>query len=407
MSKLDLEKVRNDFPILGTKVRGFPLVYLDNAATSLKPKQVIDRLTHYYSYETANVHRGAHSLAEKGTLAFEDARNSIRTFLSAAQASEIVFTRGTTESINLVAHSFGRQFLSKGDEIILSELEHHSNIVPWQMIADEIGCQIKVIPIDESGDLNFEEFHKLLSPRTKMVAITWCSNAIGTIVEIEKFIQAAHQVGAKVLVDAAQAVTQFPIDVQKINCDFLAFSGHKIFAPFGIGILYGKSELLEMIPPFQGGGSMISEVTWAKTTWASVPHKFEAGTPNISGVLGLHEAIKYVMAIGFEAIQQHEQEVLLYAVQELNKIPGLKIIGEPRHKAAILSFVMEGAHASDIGSLVDQQGIAIRAGHHCCQPLMRRLGVPATARASFSIYNSKADVDSLKSSLLKAREIFS
>ena len=402
--KIDL--IRGDFPILTREVRGRPLVYLDNAASTLKPIQVIDRMDQYYRNETSNVHRGAHYLSEQGTIAYEDAREVIRDFLGAGDVNEIVFTRGTTESVNLVAQAYGEVFFNEGDEIILSELEHHSNIVPWQMIAEKRGCKIKVIPINDAGEMLFDQYVELLSPRTKMVSISWCSNTLGTVTPIEKYIEAAHAVGAKVMIDAAQAVSNLKVDVKKINCDFLAFSSHKIFGPYGIGALYGKAELLERMNAYQGGGSMIAQVSWEKTTWAAVPHKFEAGTPHISGAVGLAAALRYVNAIGLESISKYEQALLKYATDELKSIPGLRIVGEAKHKAAILSFVMEGAHPSDVGSLIDQQGIAIRAGHHCCQPLMRRLGIPATARASFSIYNTFKEVDVLKESLIKAKEFF-
>jgi cysteine desulfurase/selenocysteine lyase len=402
----DIHRIRADFPTLAREVRNQPLVYLDNAASTLKPTQVIDRLSRYYRDENSNVHRGAHYLAEQGTIAFEAARESVRRFVNAKSKDEIVFTRGTTESINLVARSFGGQFFEKGDEIILSELEHHSNIVPWQMIATEKGCVIRVIPINEHGELQFEKYLELLNPRTKMVAINWASNALGTINDVAAVIKAAHQQGAKVLIDAAQGVSQMPTDVLAMDCDFLAFSGHKVFAPYGIGVLYGKAEHFEVMAPYQGGGSMISEVTWEKTTWAAVPHKFEAGTPSIADAIGLSTAIEYVEALGFEAIHRHEQDLLKYATEQLQAIPGLTILGSAKHKVAILSFVMSGAHASDVGALLDQQGVAIRAGHHCCQPLMRRLGVPATARAAFSIYNTRQEIDVLKSSLVKAKEFF-
>jgi cysteine desulfurase/selenocysteine lyase len=402
----DIQRIRADFPTLAREVRGHSLVYLDNAASTLKPRQVIDRLGRYYRDESSNVHRGAHYLAEQGTIAFETAREAVRRFIKAKSKDEIVFTRGTTESINLVARSFGGEFFEKGDEIILSELEHHSNIVPWQMIAAEKGCVIRVIPINDLGELQFEKYLELLNPRTKMVAINWASNALGTINNVAAVIKAAHQQGAKVLIDAAQGVSQMPTDVTTMDCDFLAFSGHKIFAPYGIGVLYGKAEHLEAMPPYQGGGSMISEVTWEKTTWAAVPHKFEAGTPSIADAIGLSSAIEYVEALGFEAIHWHEQDLLNYATEQLQVIPGLSILGPAQNKVAILSFVMSGAHASDVGALLDQQGVAIRAGHHCCQPLMRRLGVPATARAAFSIYNTRHEIDVLKSSLLKAKEFF-
>lgn len=401
-----LQKVRADFPLLSRSVRGKPLVYLDNAASTLKPIQVIDRLAQYYREESSNVHRGAHFLSEQGTIAYEDARETVRTFINAKDTSEIIFTRGTTESINLVAQSYGRMVLQPGDEIILSELEHHSNIVPWQIIAAEKGAQIKVIPVTDKGEISFERFIELLSKRTKIVSLSWCSNALGTVTDIEKFIRAAHDVGAKVLIDAAQAVAQMPSNVQRLDCDFFAFSGHKVFAPYGTGVLFGKAELLEAMPPYQGGGSMISQVSWEKTTWAAVPHKFEAGTPSIADALGLAMALKYVSNLGFDWIMAHEKSLLNYATEQLRSIEGLRIIGEAEHKAAILSFIIEGAHPSDIGSLIDQQGVAIRAGHHCCQPLMKRFGIPATARASFSIYNTRKEVDALKASLLKAKEFF-
>jgi cysteine desulfurase/selenocysteine lyase len=406
MSSYPIERIRKDFPQLSREVRGKTLVYLDNGASTLKPTSVIERIGKYYRGEASNVHRGAHYLSEQGTIAYEGARETVRRFINAPLASEIVFTRGTTESINLVASSWGEQFLKSGDEIILTELEHHSNIVPWQMIAEKKGALIKVVPINEAGDLDFEKFAQLLSTRTKMVSLTWCSNVLGTIVPIERFVEAAHRVGAKVMVDAAQGVSSLVTDVQKMECDFLAFSSHKIFGPYGIGILFGRAELLDSMPPYQGGGSMIANVTWEKTTWADVPHKFEAGTPSIADAIGLGTAIEYVEELGLAAIHKYEQEILTYAISELQKVPGLRVHGDAEQKAAIVSFTTQGAHASDVGALLDQQGVAIRAGHHCCQPLMRKLGVPATARASFSIYNTKQEVDVLFESLLKAREFF-
>jgi cysteine desulfurase / selenocysteine lyase len=410
MSAYNVEKIRADFPILGRDIRGQSLIYLDSAASALKPLAVINRLNEYYKNETSNIHRAAHYLGEQGTIAYEKARDNVARFIRATHSSEIIFTRGTTESINLVAQSFGDAFLKAGDEIILSELEHHSNIVPWQMIAEKKGCTIKVIPINDAGELIFEKYLELLSPRTKMVSITWCSNVLGTVVPVEKYAEAAHRVGAKIMVDAAQGVASLVTDVQKMKCDFLAFSGHKVFGPYGIGVLYGKADLLEAMPPYQTGGSMISQVTWGKTTWAAVPHKFEAGTPEISGAVGLDAALTYVSSVGLEAIARHEHELLVHATRELSEIPDLKIYGplnsSHENKAAILSFTMKGAHPSDVGSLIDQQGIAVRAGHHCCQPLMHRLGIPATVRASFSMYNTKSEVDSLKQSLIKAQEFF-
>ncbi len=402
----NVEKIRQDFPILSREVYGKPLVYLDNAASTLKPIQVIDRLSDYYEFESSNVHRGAHFLSSEGTVAFERARDLTRDFLKAKDSAEIIFTRGTTESINLVAQTYGRKFFQAGDEIILSELEHHSNIVPWQMIAEERGCLIKVIHVTDSGEIDFNHFQQLLSAKTKMVALSWCSNTLGTITPIEKFIAAAHQAGAKILIDAAQAVSHLPVDVQKLDCDFLAFSGHKIFAPYGIGVLYGKAELLDMMPPYQGGGSMIRDVTFTKTTYLGSPQKFEAGTPAIADALGLAAALEYLQVIGMEESAAHEQDLLHYATAQLKTIPGLRIIGEAPHKTSIISFVIAGAHPSDIGSLIDREGVAIRTGHHCTQPLMKRFGITATARASFSIYNTRQEIDILVKSLLKAKEFF-
>ena len=402
----DLQKVRADFPLLKRDIRGRKLVYFDNAASSLKPNCVIDRISEYYRMESSNVHRGAHYLAERGTFAYEGARATVARFVNAVSPSEIVFTRGTTEGINLVAQTYGRANFQAGDEIVISVMEHHSNIVPWQMLAEEKRCKLRVIPITDSGELIFEEFTKLLSKKTKMVALTWTSNALGTINPVQEYIKAAHQVGAVVLIDAAQSVSNQVIDVQLLDSDFLVFSGHKVFGPYGIGVLHAKQHLLEEMPPYQGGGSMISEVSFEKTTWAAVPQKFEAGTPAISNAIGLGTAIDYLTDLGVEKAAKYEHDLLLYATQQLREIPGLKVIGEAPQKASILSFVMDGIHPSDIGSLIDQQGVAIRAGHHCCQPLMRRLGITATARASFSIYNTRAEVDIFKSSLIKAQEFF-
>jgi cysteine desulfurase/selenocysteine lyase len=402
----DVDAIRADFPILSRHVRGKPLIYLDNGASTLKPNVVIDRISQYYRNESSNVHRGAHYLAEQGTIAFEKARESARRFVNAALREEIIFTRGTTEAINLVAQAWGQDHLAPGDEIILSELEHHSNIVPWQMIAKRKGALIKVIPIDSHGDLDFEAYLKILSPKTKMVSITATSNVIGSIVPVRKFIEAAHANRSLIMIDAAQAVSNQKVDVQAWDADFLAFSGHKIFGPYGIGVLYAKMALLEMMEPYQGGGSMINEVTWEKTTWAAVPHKFEAGTPSIADAVALDQAFIYVESFGFDAIKAHKSKLLKYALATLPEVPGIKIVGSPKEQTAIVSFTMDGAHASDIGALIDQQGVAIRAGHHCCQPLMRRLQIPATARASFSIYNTLAEIDVLKNSLMKAKEFF-
>lgn len=399
-------QIRLDFPTLQREVRGRRLVYLDNAASTLKPRIVIDRMTRYYENEVSNVHRGAHYLAEQGTIAYEGAREKIASYLNASASAEIVFTRGTTESVNLVAQSYGRKFFRPGDEILLSELEHHSNIVPWQLIAEERGCRIRVIPVTDVGEIDYEAFTQLLSSKTKMVSISWCSNTLGTITDIKKFIVAAHAVGAKVMIDAAQAVQHIKTDVQDLDCDFLAFSGHKLYGPYGIGVLFAKAECLEAMPPYQGGGSMISEVTFEKSTWAAIPQKFEAGTPSISAAIGLGSAIDYVNSLGLENIEHHEQTLLHAATKALKSIPGLRIIGEAPQKAAIVSFVFDGIHPSDIGSLIDQDGVAIRTGHHCTQPLMRRYKIPATARASFSVYNSLEDVEALRSALVKAKEFF-
>ncbi len=403
----DLEKIRGDFPALRRSIHGRPLVYLDSAATSLKPQVVVDRLSEYYLNEASNVHRGAHHLAQQGTLNYEAARSEVRDFLNAKLADEIVFTRGTTEAINLVAASYGRKFLNPGDEIILSELEHHSNIVPWQVLAQAHGYIIRVIKIDERGALDLNHFKELLSAKTKMVAVTWISNVLGTVNDVQEITRLAHLQGAKVLIDAAQAAPQLKIDVQKVGCDFLAFSGHKVFAPFGIGALYARAELLDVMEPYQTGGSMIGEVTWEKTTWAALPHKFEAGTPNVGGAMAFGTALRYLRQIGFSGLHAHETDLRDYARASLSEISGVTIYGEKLSEAsAIISFNLQGAHASDVGQLLDEQGIAVRAGHHCCQPLMRRLGVPGTARASFSIYNSRSDVDRLSAGLIKAKGIF-
>lgn len=409
-----VETVRADFPMLSSEVRGRKLVYLDNAASTLRPLAVIERVDQYYRNETSNVHRGAHFLSAQGTVAYEGARAIVASFVGACDPAEIVFTRGTTESVNLVATSYGHSHLRPGDEILLSELEHHSNIVPWQQVAARTGAVLKVMPMrkgrgpddDRVGELNEEKWPELITTKTKIVAVTWCSNALGTIVPIEKIIEAAHAVGARVFIDAAQAVSHLAVDVQKLGCDFLAFSGHKLFAPYGIGVLYARAELLEAMAPYQTGGSMISEVTWEKTTWAAVPHKFEAGTPNISGAIGLGTAIHYFQSLGLDKTSAHENMLLTEATRLLSEIPGVNIIGQAEKKAAILSFSVEGAHASDIGALLDQQGIAIRAGHHCCQPLMRALGIAATARASFSFYNTLDEVHVLRDSVARAKEFF-
>lgn len=406
LPELDVQKIRADFPILRREVHGKPLVYLDNAASTLKPIQVIERMSRYYSHETSNVHRGAHFLAEQGTIAYEGARETVRAFINARSASEVVFTRGATEAINLVAMSYGRRFLQEGDEIILSQLEHHSNIVPWQLLAEERGCTIRVIAVTDAGEIDYQDYLRLLNKRTKLVSLAWVSNTLGTITPVHKFIQAAHEVGAKVMVDAAQGVSQLVTDVQAMDCDFLALSGHKVFGPYGIGILYGRAELLEAMPPYQGGGSMISEVSFTKTSYLPPPQRFEAGTPAISGAIGLAAALDYLKQLDLIKIEAYDQRLLSYATERLRRIPGLRIIGEAPQKGAILSFIMDGIHPSDIGHLIDHEGIAIRTGHHCTQPLMQRFGIPATARASFSMYNTFAEIDALENALLKVKEFF-
>lgn len=406
MSQFDIKKIRSDFPILERKIRGESLVYLDNAASTLKPLSVINRIADYYRNESSNVHRGAHYLSAEGTVAYESARETVKTFVNAKESAEIVFTRGTTESINLVAQTYGRANLKAGDEIIISELEHHSNIVPWQMIAEEKGAILRVIPVSDAGDFDFNVYKSTLSKKTKIVAVSWASNTLGTILPVAEIIKAAHEVGAKVLIDAAQAVSHLVTDVQSLDCDFLAFSGHKIFGPYGIGILYGKLELLEAMPPYQGGGSMIAEVTFEKTTFAAPPQRFEAGTPAIADALGLATALDYLQKIGFDSINAHADQLLKHATEKLSEINGLKIIGTSDNKVPILSFVIEGIHPSDLGSIIDHKGIAIRTGHHCTQPLMKRYGIPATARASFSIYNTLEEVDFLQRSLIQAKEFF-
>jgi cysteine desulfurase/selenocysteine lyase len=402
----DVNAVRADFPILSRTVYGKPLVYLDNAASAQKPRSVIDAESRVYEEEYANVHRGLHYLSGAATDAFEATREAVKRFINAASIKEVIYTRGTTEAINLVAQSYGRAFLKEGDEIIVSVLEHHSNIVPWQLLAQEKGLVLKVAPIDDDGNFLLDEFEKLLSPRTKLVSITYMSNALGTIVPVKAVIDRAHAVGAKVLLDAAQAITHMPVDVQALGCDFLAFSGHKLYGPTGIGILYGREELLEAMPPWQGGGEMIRTVSFSGTTFAELPAKFEAGTPAIAQTIALKAAIDYVTALGLDTIAAHERELLDYGVERLSHIPGLTIVGRARERASIISFAMDCAHPHDIGTVIDQAGIAVRAGHHCAQPLMERLHLPATARASFGLYNTKAEIDVLAEALDKVIKLF-
>lgn len=405
--EIDFKRIRKDFLQLEkTLIHGKPLIYLDSAASSLKPKQVVDVLAHYYQYEASNIHRGVHFLSEYGTERYENVRTQIQVFINAKEREEVLFTRGTTDSINLVAKSYGKKFLKSGDEIIISEMEHHSNIVPWQMLCEEKGCVLKVIPMNDQGELILDEYKKLLTAKTKIVSIVYISNSLGTVNPVKEIIEAAHKVGAKVLIDGAQAIAHKKIDVQALDCDFFAFSGHKIFGPTGIGVLYGKRALLEGMPPVQGGGDMIDTVTFEKTTYNVAPYKFEAGTPHVAGVIGLGVALDYINSIGLENMASHEQDLLHYATEEISKIDSVKIIGTAQEKGPILSFVMKGAHASDIGTLIDMEGVAIRTGHHCTQPIMQHFGISATARASFSIYNNKNDVDVFIAALKKIRRMF-
>ena len=390
---LDIQKIRADFPVLDQQVNGSPLIYFDNAATTQKPKSVIDALSHYYASDNANIHRGIHALAERATTAFELTRTKIKGFINAPSSDQIILTAGTTGSINLVAQTFGRANFSKGDKILISNLEHHSNIVPWQMIAEEKGAIIEVIPVDERGVLDLEAYRNLLDASVKLVAVNHVSNAIGTINPIAEMIQLAHAHGAKVMIDGAQSIAHLDIDVQALDIDFFAFSAHKLFGPTGVGVLYGKRELLESMPPYQGGGEMIKEVSFEGTTYNELPYKFEAGTPNIADVIALSAAIDYVNALSKEALFTQELALLAYATEQLSTIPGLRIIGTAPDKIAVISFVMDGIHPQDLGVLLDKFGIAIRTGHHCVQPLMKRFGLPGTCRASFAFYNTFEEID--------------
>jgi cysteine desulfurase / selenocysteine lyase len=405
--KLDISKIRQDFPILEQSINGKKLVYFDNAATTQKPIQVINALNEYYSGYNANIHRGIHHLAEKATAAFEATRKTVKTFLNAHSTEEIIFTYGTTDSINLVAGTFGRKFLNAGDEIIISTLEHHSNIVPWQMLCEEKGCVLKVIPINDEGEIVLEAYEKLLSAKTKFVSVVHVSNALGTINPIKSIIDKAHAIGAKVLIDGAQASSHIDIDVQALDADFYALSAHKLFGPTGMGVLYGKKELLEAMPPYRGGGEMIKEVTFEKTTYADLPYKFEAGTPNIADVVAFKFALDYIQNIGKTDIAAYENELLAYATEKLEAIEGLTVIGKAKEKVSVISFILEGIHPQDIGIILDQQGIAVRTGHHCTQPLMQRLGIPGTTRASFSVYNTFEEIDALVLGILKVKKLLS
>jgi len=403
---LDVENIRRDFPILDRKVRGHRLAYLDNAATSQKPLAVIDAVDTYYRELNANVHRGVHYLSEQATLRYEGARSRVRSFVNAASDSEIVFTRGTTEGINLVAQSYARTFLREGDEIIVTTMEHHSNIVPWQMVCSQVGAVLRVVPVTDDGELVLSEYEAMVSERTRIVAVTQMSNVLGTINPIERMIQVAHDVGAVVLVDGAQSISHVPVDVRALEVDFFVFSGHKVYAPTGIGVLYGRRELLDMMPPYQGGGDMIRTVTFERTLYNDLPWKFEAGTPHIAGVIGLAAALDYVESIGLDVIATHETTLLHRATEALEAIPGTRLVGRADHKASVISFLLESAHPHDIGTILDNQGVAIRTGHHCAEPLMRRLGIAATARASFALYNTTEEIDALVAGIETVNRLF-
>ncbi|MEJ5351332.1 MAG: cysteine desulfurase [Melioribacteraceae bacterium] len=406
--KFNVEEVRKDFPILKRLVNGKPLVYLDNAATTQKPQSVIDALTHYYTYDNANIHRGLYFLSELATEQYENARLKVKEFINAISASEIIFVRGTTEAINLVASTLCRtKYFREGDEIIISNMEHHSNIVPWQLIRDRKNINLKVIPINDNGELELDKFEELINEKTKLVSVVHISNTLGTINPVKEIIKIAHSHNIPVLIDGAQAMSHLKIDVQELDADFYAFSGHKVFGPTGIGVLYGKTEYLEMMPPYQGGGDMIRTVTFEKTTFEDIPRKFEAGTPNIAGGIGLGAAIDYLNQFNRSELIEYENSLLEYATKRLMEIDGLKIIGTAKNKASVVSFIIEGIHPYDIGTIIDTDGIAIRTGHHCTQPIMRRFNIPATARASFSFYNTKEEIDKLVESLIKVKQMFS
>jgi cysteine desulfurase/selenocysteine lyase len=403
---IDVDKVRRDFPILRRSIHGKRLVYLDNAATSQKPQAVIDAITSYYEEGNANIHRGVHFLSAWATDAYETARNTVQRFLNAGDACEIIFVRGATEAINLVAQTYGRAHVKAGDEVLITAMEHHSNIVPWQILCEEKGAALKVAPINDKGELLLDEFERLLGPRTRLVAVTHVSNALGTVNPLERLIEMAHNRNIPVLVDGAQAVPHLAVDVQALDCDFYAFSSHKMYGPTGTGVLYGKAALLETMPPYQGGGDMISSVTFEKTIYNKLPYKFEAGTPDIAGVIGLHAAIQYLSSLGMDKVAAYEHDLLAYATKAVAGIAGVRLIGTAQEKASVLSFVVEGVHPHDIGTILDQEGIAIRTGHHCAQPVMERFGVPATARASFGLYNTREEVDALVEGIRKVREVF-
>ena len=403
---LDVERIRDDFPILHRLVRGRPLVYLDSAATTQKPRAVLDALARYYAHGNANIHRGVYVLSEEATAAYDAARAKVQRFLNAATSREIIFTRNSTEGINLVAQSFGRRNVGPGDEIVITHMEHHSNIVPWQLLCEQVGARLRVAPIDDSGTLQLDELERLIGPRTRLVSVVHLSNSLGTINPVRDIVEMAHRRDVPVLIDGSQAVYHMPVDVQALGCDFYVFTGHKLYGPTGIGVLYGREALLEQMPPYQGGGDMIRSVTFEKTTYADLPHKFEAGTPHIAGAVGLGAAVDYVQRIGFEAVAPHEADLLAYGTAALSEVKGLRLIGTAANKASIVAFVMKGAHPHDVGTIVDTEGVAIRTGHHCTQPIMDRFGVPATARASVAMYNTRGEIDVLVHALERVREMF-
>jgi cysteine desulfurase/selenocysteine lyase len=403
---LDVKALRRDFPILAREIHGHPLVYLDNAATTQKPESVIEAVADMYRRSYGNIHRGVHALSVEATDAYEQAREKVRAFVNAAETGEIVFVRGTTEAINLVAQTFGRQRVGEGDEVVVTALEHHSNIVPWQLLCDEKKARLKVLPIDRTGEVRVEELERLLTPRSRVVSIAHVSNALGTLVPVRRIVEIAHARGVPVLVDGAQAVPRLAVDVRELGCDFYAFSAHKMYGSTGVGVLYGRAELLDAMPPYQGGGDMISSVTFEKTTWNVLPYKFEAGTPNIAGAIGLGAAIDYLAKIGIENVTAHEKDLLDYATRSLTALPGLKVIGTAREKIGVLSFTLDGIHPHDIGTVLDQEGIAIRTGHHCAQPVMEFFGIPATARASLALYNTRGEIDALVDGIRRVQRMF-
>ncbi len=406
MEKFDVQKIRDLFPILSEKIHGKNLIYCDNAASTQKPISVIERVAEFYKKENSNVHRGVHKLSQLATHEFESARKKIQKFINAKKSSEIIFTRGTTEAINLVAHSFAKNFLNEGDEVIISHLEHHSNIVPWQIVCEEKNAKLRIIPIDTNGEILFEEFEKLINEKTKFISVIHVSNSLGTVNPIERIIARAHEHNIPVMIDGAQSIQHTFIDVQKLDADFFAFSGHKIYAPTGIGVLYGKENWLEKLPPYQGGGDMILSVSFEKTTYNELPYKFEAGTPNISGAIGLGAAIDFISSIGIHEIEKYENELINYALEKISSLTKVRIIGEPEKRAGVIAFILAGIHPHDIGTILDREGVAIRTGHHCTQPIMKFFNLPATARASFGIYNTKDEVDIFCDAILKVFKVF-